>query len=270
MRIIANHAHLMPENSWLPGDTDMLLRYMDSLGIEMAVVFPPFACQVENSMRKANFWAWDEVKKHPDRLIICGTLFPLASDAIELLRILADKGGRIVKIHPSIDLHDVSDPRARPFYAEAERLGMVLDYHTGPHGSRLSFVKPEKYDDIAWDFGGLKFIFEHMGGRTYFEEFLAIICNHPPRTPDEPARIYGGLTSVLQVGNMWYLGPEKIMDVVRIAGADRLIFGLDFPWNKVEDARSAIEKINHLDITEEDKEKILGGNLLRLIGKDKK
>jgi len=246
----------------------MLLKCMDSLGIDMAVVFAPFACQVDNSMRKANLWALKQVKKHPDRLLPCGTLFPLAPDAIELLQLLAGEGVKTVKIHPSIDLYDVSNPAARPFYAEAQRLGIALDFHTGPHGTRLSLASPEKFDDIAWDFNGLRLIFEHMGGRTYFEEFLAIICNHPPQKPDEPIRIYGGLTSVLKANTIWYLGPGRITDMVRIAGADKFIFGLDFPWNKIEDIRSDIEIIKGLDIAVEDKEKILGGNLLRLLNID--
>ena len=52
MKIIANHAHLMPENSWRPGDADLLLRYLDFCGIEKTVVFPPFACQFQHDMEK--------------------------------------------------------------------------------------------------------------------------------------------------------------------------------------------------------------------------
>jgi len=260
----------MPENSWLPGDADMLLRLMDTAGIDMAVIFAPFACQCDNDMKRANLWALEEVRKHPDRFLPCGTLFPLAPEARELLRILAAEGVKNVKIHPSIDMYDISDPAAKPFYADAESSGLALDFHTGPHGTRLSLTRAEKFDELAWDFSNLKLVFEHMGGRTYFEEFLAVICNHPPRNPDGHVRVFGGLTSVLtrEKNRMWYLGPEKIMDVIEIAGADRLIYGLDFPWNSVEDIRSDLEIIKGLDISPEDKENILGGNLLRLLGMD--
>jgi hypothetical protein len=108
-------------------------------------------------------------------------------------------------------------------------------------------------------------IFEHIGGRTYFEQFLAIITNHAIRSK-EP-RIFGGVTSILSIENnkFWYLGTDKIIDVIEFAGADKLIYGLDFPWNSKEINKKDIEIIQQLDISTEDKEKILGGNLSRII-----
>lgn len=74
MEIIANHAHLQPDpaqskNPWWPvGDTDTRLDHLDSNGIDMAVVFPPFACQFDNDMKGANLWALKETRQYHDRL----------------------------------------------------------------------------------------------------------------------------------------------------------------------------------------------------------
>ncbi len=264
--IIANHAHLMPprgQGAWWPdGDSDMLLRHLDFCGIDMAVVFPPFACQCEGSMHKANTWAIGEVRKHADRLIPAGTIFPVANDVLEVLDMLNAEGVSLAKIHPSIDLHDVADPNASDCYAKAAALGIALDYHTGPHGTRLSFVEPMKYDNIAWDHPKLKLVFEHVGGRTFFEQFLAILANHPK------GKVYAGITSVLsyETHKMWYLGPERITDMVRCIGADKLVFGLDFPWNPAEINKRDIEIIRSLDISEAEKSRILGENLAALAG----
>ena len=268
MKIIANHAHLMPENSWKPGDAGLLLKYLDYCGIDQAVVFPPFACQYGNNLEQANRWALGQVRQHPDRFLPAGTLFPLAPDAINLLRMLAQEGVKVVKIHPSIDLHDVGDPACRRFYAEAERLNLVLDYHTGPHGTRLSLATPEKFDDLAWDFPNLRLVLEHLGGRAYFEMMLAIIASHKLREQDNLPQVYAGLTSVLdrQVNKAWYLGAERIVDAIEIVGAHKFIFGLDFPWNDMECGRRVIQLIQGFNIPQEDKEKILGGNLLRMLG----
>ena len=58
MRVIANHAHLMPEvknGSWWPeGGVETLLKHLDFCGIDIAVVFQPFACQMEDDTLKAN------------------------------------------------------------------------------------------------------------------------------------------------------------------------------------------------------------------------
>lgn len=267
--IIANHAHLMPEpgaDAWWPaGGTDMLLEHIDYCGINKAVVFPPFACQMDNDITKANRWAWQEVKKHPDRLIAAGVINPVAENAVELLSIFQAEGIKHAKVHPSVDKHDISSPLADACYEKAEALEIALDYHTGVHGTQLSMSNPEKFDDIAWKYPGLKMIFEHIGGRTYFEQFLAIMTNHANRSK-EPC-IFGGITSVLSIENnrFWYLGPEKIMDIIEFAGADSLVFGLDFPWNSKEINKRDIEIIEQLDISVKNKEKILGGNLSRII-----
>jgi len=277
VKIIANHAHLMPDfasvgdEHWPRGSVGMLLKHLDFAGIDMAVVFPPFACQFRNSQKEANVWALKQVRQHPDRLLPAATLSPTAPDAVELLRLFADEGVRLVKIHPSIDVHDIADPAITPFYREAERLGMVLDYHTGPHATRLSLAKPEKFDDLAWDHPELKLVFEHVGGRTYFEEFLAIINNHKCHAMDQAKdpRVLGGITSVLRntpKHGIWYLGPDRILDLVTIAGADTLIFGIDFPWNAMEETRRDVEIIMNLDIPQDDKVRILGGNLAKLLG----
>jgi predicted TIM-barrel fold metal-dependent hydrolase len=267
--IIANHAHLMPEPGadawWTEGGTDMLLEHIDYCEIDKVVVFPPFACQMEHDIIKANRWALEEVNRHPDRLIAAGVLNPVAENALELLSIFEAEGIKHAKVHPSVDLHDISAPEAAACYEKAEALGIALDYHTGAHGTRLSASNPEKFDDIAWKYPKLKMIFEHIGGRTYFEQFLAIISNHSIRSK-EPC-IFAGLTSILSTENnkFWYLGPDKVMDVIEFAGADKLIFGLDFPWNSKEINKKDIEIIQQLDISAEEKEKILGGNLLHLI-----
>lgn len=266
MAIIANHAHLMPPSNgsgWPEGDMAMLLRHLDACGIDKAVIFPPFACQMGGSMREANLWAWREARRHADRIIPAATLAPLATDILEMLRRAHDEGIRLVKVHPSIDRYDIADPAAEPCYALAEELGMALDYHTGPHGTRLSWTAPTKYDDLAWNHPRLRLIFEHMGGRTYFEEFLAILSNQHA----QPPRLYGGLTSVLarDTHPTWYLGAEKIADVIACAGVETLIFGLDFPWNPPEATRRDLAVIDALPITTEAKSRILGENLLGVV-----
>lgn len=265
MHITANHAHLMPPraaDSWWPeGGPDLLLRHLDACGIERVVIFAPFANQTRDDRRAANRWALAQARLHPDRFLAAGNLHPTAPDALELLRFFHAEGIRLAKIHPSIDLHDIADPAARPCYALAEELGIALDYHTGPHGTRLSLATPLKFDDVAHDFPKLILIFEHLGGRTYFEEFLAILCNH------KIGRLYGGVTSVLNpAAPYWYLGPERLTDAVRCAGAGKLIFGLDFPWNTAEVNRRDIETLQALALPAADKENMLGGNLRRLLG----
>ena len=168
---------------------------------------------------------------------------------------------RWIKIHPSIDVHDIADPRLEDFYGRAEGLGIILDYHTGPHGTRLSLASAQKFDDLAWNHSALRLVFEHLGGRTYYHEFEAIINNHR-------GRVLGGLTSVYDpgAGYMWHIPSATLEEMVKALGASRFIFGLDFPWNGIEATRRHIQVIESWDIPASDKALILGGNVLRLLG----
>lgn len=206
-------------------------------------------------------WALDEIRSHRDRLIPAGMIFPLALGVCEVEQSLHDEGVRLLKIHPSIDLYDIADPAARPCYAKAQELGMILDYHTGPHGTRLSFAKPEKFDDLAFDFPQLQLVFEHLGGRPYYQEFAAVLAGHS-------GRCYGGLTSIYNPDEyLWYIAPF-IEEMIHGLGAQNFIFGLDFPWNSVEANQRDLEFIRSLDISAADQALILGGNLARLLGMD--
>jgi uncharacterized protein len=263
MRILANHAHIIPApqpGDWWPdGSAAKLLRHMDACQVDMAVTFPPFACQVNNDMWQANRWALDEIRPHRDRLIPAGTIFPLAPDACEVMQRLHDQGIRQIKIHPSIDLHDIADPAAQPFYARAQELGMILDYHTGQHGTRLSLARPEKFDDVAFDYPQLRMVFEHMGGRPYYEEFAAVLAGHR-------GRCFGGLTSIYNPDHyLWYIAPF-IEEIIHSLGAQHFIFGLDFPWNSIEANQRDLAFICSLDLSTEDRAMIMGGNLAGLLG----
>ena len=250
----------MPPHSWREGDVSMLLRHMDECGIEKAVVFPPFACQMDGDMREANVWALRQIKGQ-NRLIPFGTVSPVAPDAADVLHLLVGEGIAGAKVHPSIDVYDLTDPKAMAFYAEAARFGFILDFHTGPHGTRLSLADPVKLDTIAWEFPELRLVFEHVGGRTHFEVLLAVLANHRKST-------FAGITSVLDRDHnpLWHLGPERLGDLVRIVGPERLVFGLDFPWNPPEQTRYELAVIRGLGLPKEAEEKILGVNLLRLLG----
>ena len=262
MTIIANHAHLMPggDGDWPDGDADMLLKHLDFCGIDKVVIFPPFACQMNDDMEKANMWALDQAIEHSDRFIAAGTLNPLADNAIDVLNTLYEAGVRLIKIHPSIDEHDITDPVADDFYQRAEKLGVTLNYHTGPHDTRLSLTSPYKFDDILWKYPKLKMNFEHIGGRTFRELFLAIILNLK-------GRAFGGVTSILsfETSKAWYMEIEVLQEYIEIAGADKFIFGLDFPWNSAETNKNDIKLIQSMTLSSEDKSKILGNNLCSLI-----
>ena len=58
-----------------------------------------------------------------------------------------------------------------------------------------------------------------------------------------------------------------LMCAYSFVGAERLILGSDYP-HVIGDIGEAISSIEHLNISQEDKEMIYSGNILRLIHRD--
>lgn len=262
VRILANHCHLMPPNSWREGDRDMLLRHLDALEIDSAVVFAPFAAQMDGDMWRANTWNLEQVAGC-SRLIPFATINPVHAQAIAVLETMHGAGVRGCKIHPAIDRYDLTEPRAMAFYEAAAGLGVVLDFHTGVHHGPLAVTDPFKFDSILWSVPGLRMILEHAGGRAFYETMLAVAANHG----GPPPRALLGVTSVLEHDNWeWYLGPERVKEMVEVVGTSQLVFGLDFPWHTLEDNRAALETLKQIPMPRAQLEKLLGGTLRDLLG----
>jgi predicted TIM-barrel fold metal-dependent hydrolase len=57
------------------------------------------------------------------------------------------------------------------------------------------------------------------------------------------------------------LDDEEAVDLIKTIGSDRILFGSDYPWIN---PKMDIERINSLNISDEDKKLILGENTARL------
>ena len=265
MEIFANHAHLFPEDVREEGGVDSLLRLLDECGIARAVCFAPFRSQVADAgYHEPNEWLVERIADEP-RLTGFACINPVEDDALERLALAAELGLPACKLHPAFDKFDILDPRAMDFYAAAEELGIALDFHTGPHWWRISDYHPLKFDEIAFAHPGLCLILEHLGGRPFFEDVLAVLGNNLPI--GRPGNIYGGISSVLNrdYQKLWYLGIERVAEAIYILGEDMPIYGLDFPYNKVEHINNDLTQLRRLELSDEGFAKLFGGNLERAI-----
>lgn len=265
MEIFANHAHVFPEDVREDGSVDNLLRLMDACGIARAVCFAPVRRQVEDAgYPEPNEWLVQRIASEP-RLVGFACIDPVAEDAIDRLSLATEMGLCGCKLHPAFDRFDITDERAMQFYAAAEETGVLLDFHTGPHWWRLADNHPLKFDEVAFRHPALCMVLEHMGGRPFFEDVLAVLGNNLPI--DAPGNLFGGITSVLQrdYQKLWYLGIERVAEAIYIFGEDMPIFGLDFPYNTVEHIKSDLEQLRTLELSDEGFAKLFGGNLERAI-----
>ena len=224
-------------------------------------------CEIDQCVCFAQFFEWGsdydtneylyDAIKNKDEFVGFGVIDFNNKDFAGQINKMKNYGFKGIKLHPAVQHFRIDSPETFKVYEEAEKLDMFLSFHTGVHGGRLVNESLLLFDEAAHHFPNLKFSLEHVGGYCFFNEALAVIMNNP-------GRVFAGLTSIYEYG-MWYLDDKKMFDLLSIAGAEKCIFGLDFPWNNSEKTKKAIEYIKQLNIDETSKEKILGGNLRRVL-----
>lgn len=156
-----------------------------------------------------------------------------------------------VKLHPSVDRIRVTDPVVAPYLDFAASEGLPVMIHCGRWEEmasyRLALEAARTHPNCA-------FILSHMGGDTPDLEMGTI-----------DAIVNGGLGNV-------HLGTEGVREywavqtAVEVLGADRVIFGSDFPLGH---PRMYMGLIDALKIDERDRALILGSNILKLVGEER-
>lgn len=261
MHIFANHAHVFPRDVRQDGTIDCLRYLMEECGIEGCVAFAPFHRYCEDG-RNVNTWLSEEIKNIPE-LYGFGVIDFTRNDIVAQVDEIYSYGFRGIKIHPAFQQISVIEDKALKVYARAEELGLMLSFHTGIHWHRIKDYQMLLFDEVAYHFPKLTITLEHVGGYCFFQEAVAVMLNN--RT--QPPHIFAGLTSVFDPAEnkFWYLDPQKIKDLLWLTGSESCIFGLDFPYNGAEKVKQAIKTILDLDISEREKQNILGGNLKKLL-----
>jgi predicted TIM-barrel fold metal-dependent hydrolase len=271
--IWANHAHVFPETVRPHGCVDTLLRLMDDCGIERAVCFAPFASQLTGTDIRANEWLVGEVERHADRLIGFGTIHLERGGLAEQVTRVRELGFRGIKLHPAVQRCHILSDSLLEIYGEAERQGLVLSFHTGVHHARLSDARLIDFDEIAYQFPTLRFSLEHVGGYAFYREAVGVIQNNLGRahvSGGGKGTVYAGLTSVFSVKEPhWYLPPsgvDSIASLVTQIGANHIVFGLDFHYKSTAYIQEAIATLRGLNVSDADKDLILGGTLRYVLG----
>ncbi len=262
--IFANHAHVFPEEVRPDGTVEKLIELMDDCGIDKAVCFAPFSGRLEEAgfETPANEWLAKAIKGN-DRLVGFGTVDFKKNLRDEVDRI-AELGFKGIKMHPPYQEFIIDGEEAFQVYERAEELGLFISFHAGMHWHRLRDNRVILFDEVAWNFPKLRFSLEHIGGYHFFNEGLAVMCNNSRKGDDY---VFAGWTTIRDRYGMtaWSLTDEQLETVILQTGENRSIFGLDFPYCKATDIKWDIERIKRLNISEECKEKILGGTLEKLL-----
>lgn len=251
------YSHLKPSpDSGNPADctVDATLRRMDQNQMESSVVWRIGRSTEECS--RNNTWVAEMAAKHADRFIPFATAYvPDPESAIkEIDRAILDLGMAGVKIHPNVMGFELNSKGAQEVVGHVATLDVPFVTHVS---HTLSRDLPSKAHEPGELYKGYD---SNPNSNPYFLRDIADLYDSPRF---QAAHMGGILFDWIKNSTITFQTTGATVDVIQWAldnlGANRIVFGSDFPFYLVEDE---IKKVLDLDASDEVKNQILSGNAL--------
>lgn len=258
--IIDAHAHIFPDkiaekavegiggfygmNVDYDGTLGTLLSEGAAAGVDRFIV--QSVATVPEQVTAINNFIAASVEKFPDKLIGFGAMHPDFADIAGETERIISLGLKGIKLHSDFQRFDIDDERAFPIYEAAEGRLPVL-FHIGDN--RYDYSSPERLMNVVKRFPKLTVIGAHLAGWSMWDKGAELFAG---------SGIYADCSS-----SLYAMSPEHAVELIRKLGADRVMWGTDYPmWS----AKDELERFNRLPLTDRERRLILSENARRLIG----
>jgi len=220
-----------------------LLERMQQANIQRAIVHS-VAIKPSNVVAINDFIA-QSVAANPQLIGFATMHQDFADMAAEVERCI-QLGLKGFKLHPDSQGVAANDPRLKRLYGLIEgRLPIIL--HCGDY--RFDYSHPWRIQEILQEFPRLTMNAAHFGGWSLFDLAVEYL---------EHERCFMDLSSASV-----YLGPRRTRELIEIYGAQRILFGSDFPmWDPLEEA----ERFASLQLDSKDRELVAWRNAEHFVG----
>ena len=276
--------------TWTP---ETSLAFMDEAGIDIAIlsistpgIQLPDRCAAQELARKCNELAASLISRYPKRFGAFASM-PMSDidDAIDEMIYALDvlKLDGVVLFTNSNGVY-LGDRTLRPLFDELQKRKAIVYVHpnASPDPVAHSLGLTDNLIDFPTDttraiaqlhYGGtfsatpdVRYIFSHAGGTTpYLAGRLAIV---------DEMKIMGDSsttgTSAETFQKLYWdtalAWSDQVLHTLRhIGGTDKVVFGTDFPYLRKDIAvRSKINVANSMELSEDEKKKVLGQNAIEL------
>jgi predicted TIM-barrel fold metal-dependent hydrolase len=259
--IIDAHCHVWPDHiaatvlAGRPADLDArhdgtmagLGRTMDEAGIDRALCLG--VAHAARTVQRTNEFIGSVDRT---RFVPFGTVHPELSPAVNL-KSLQDNGIGGVKLHPLFQDLSLADPRLVDIAEALAEAGITVITHVGAGGDADANDRgsPRSLRTLLDAVPGLRVIACHFGGYHRL---------------DEAEELLVGSRAVLETSwppSTAGLDPARVREIIARHGADRVVYGSDWPMT---DPAAEIAAIRALGLPPEDEAAILGDNLATLLG----
>ena len=224
------------------------LDCMDRAGVDKAVVLSIATKPTQEEI--VNSWA-ESIKS--ERVLPFGSVHPDSPIAVEMLDRIKQSGLYGIKLHPDYQGFFADDRKAYPIYERCSELSLPIIFHAGydPFSPDVVHGTSKAYMKIHADFPRLKMVIAHLGGMYRWEQVERGLAGMDGELYFDLAFTAGEI------------GSSMLRRIIDLHGTDRLLMASDCPW---DDPKNEIEMIEGLSISDREKENILSGNAVKLLG----
>lgn len=258
--VIDSHCHIYPEkiaslainhtdefyseHSHCKGTIEDLLKNGEKTGIDKFIVQSVATSKYQ--VKKINQFIANQVNENIDKLVGLGTIHPESDDIEQDIDFLISLGLKGFKIHPDIQGFKLDHNGYMKAFEVASERGIPVLMHTGDN--RYDNSNPNRLIPILKKFKNLKVVGAHYGGWSIWEDASKVYS--------EFENFFVDCSS-----SMPYLTFEKCCEITKRYGADKVLFGTDYPmW----EGTLEIENLLKMDFTESELKKIFSENAIKL------
>ncbi len=279
MMIIDFHAHVLPprikENRSRYVDTDPafariysgenakiataedLIGSMDRDGVDVSVIVN-YGWSTHELCVETNDYILESITRYPKRLIGFCAVSSYADDVSlnEIERCVGAGARGVGELRPDTQSNDFTRKEAmEPFVGLLRKRKLILLTHASEPVGHIypgkGAATPGLLYEFITNFPGLPVVCAHWGGGLPFYALM-------PEVRQALEDVYFDTAA-----SPFLYRPEIYRHVTQLIGADRILFGSDYP---VLPASRLLKEIDAVGLSEEDRMEILSGNARRLLG----
>jgi len=253
-KVIDCHAHLThhSRSTW-EADDRKLIEAADKLLIDQLCcsTLTPRRPATAEGFRQCNQWTAEGMRRFPGRVLgYCYVNPGYGREALEdIRRCVEDRGFMGIKLYNE---YTCTEPVVFPIVELAIELGVPILHHAG-HSHYFVENQPRMSDgghlaELARRYPEARLICAHISGGGDWE-WTVKAARHAPNVMLDTS---GSVTD-----------EGTVEMAVSVVGADRVVFGCDMSMT------AGVGKIRGANLSTQDKQKILSGNMKRLLGRRK-
>ncbi len=234
-------------------------------GVELSIVLPVITNPASTAKINRFAAAQNESAKETG-VFSFGGMHPDVADIKGAIKEIRDLGLKGLKIHPAYQKTPLNDIKYKRIIGYAEETGLIVVSHGGLDiGVDGSWSSPQMAAELIDDVKPERLVLAHMGGWEQWQDVKNYLCGKKVYFDTAFCAVDFAYQSEFPADRQKpVLSERDFTEIVKLHGADKILFGTDSPWG---DEKTQVDFINGLNLSPAEKSAIFFGNAQKLLGK---